>query len=459
MIQDLILSHLALDHKYARKVLPYIKEEYFPDYESQFIIKAVNAHMEAYNESPSKDVLKVEFDQKGVFKNPEGYEAAIKLVDNLTITETTDRDWLVTKTEEFCRESAIHNALMDSIQIHAGEHKNKNLDKGAIPQLLEDALSVSFDTDVGHEYGTDYLERYRLYTMEHDRIPFDLHYLNTVTRGGLFKKTLNVFMAGPGVGKSMLMCHCAAAHLSRGYNVLYITLEMAEDKIAERIDANLLDVEIDQLSKLSASKYEDKVKKVINRTEGRLVIKEYPTSSAGVQHFRTLMTELRRKRKFVPDIIYIDYINIATSSRLKLGSGVNSYGYIKAIAEEFRGFAAEYNVPVVTATQINREGIKTSDMGMEHTSESFGLPATADIMLGLSATGEVDSLDQILVTQVKNRYADVNYYKRFVLGVDRSKMRFFDLEETAQYDIVKIDDTEDRQVSDKFDQKKLEGFF
>jgi archaellum biogenesis ATPase FlaH len=347
--------------------------------------------------------------------------------------EKQDEQWLIDSTEKWCQEKAIYNAIMDSIQILDGTD-GKN-DKGAIPELLSDALSVSFDPNIGHDYMDDSDSRYDFYHRVEERVPFDLEYMNKITKGGIPKKSLNIILAGTGVGKSLAMCHMASANLLDGKNVLYITMEMAEEKIAERIDANLLNVTLDDLSALSKDMYDKKIERVRGKTSGKLIVKEYPTASAGSGHFRHLLNELKLKKHFVPDIIYIDYLNICTSSRIKGGAQVNSYTLVKAIAEELRGLAVEFNVPVVSATQTTRSGYSNSDVGLEDTSESFGLPATADFMVALISSEELEDLGQIMVKQLKNRYGDPNTYKRFVVGVDRAKMRLFDVEQTAQEDI------------------------
>ena len=364
---------------------------------------------------------------------------------------TTNEDWLSDKTERFCQEKAIYNAVLESIHILDGKHKT--LEKGAIPKLLSDALAVSFNNSVGHDYIDNADERYEFYHRKEERIPFDLDFFNKITKGGLPNKTLNIALAGTGVGKSLFMCHVASSCLVLGKNVLYVTLEMSEEKIAERIDANLLNVKVDELASLSKEAYDKKVAKVKSKTHGKLIIKEYPTASASTTHFRTLLNELHLKRNFRPDIIFIDYLNICTSSRIKPGNSINSYTYVKSIAEELRGLAVEFDVPIVSATQTTRSGFSSSDPGLEDTSESFGLPATADLMFALVSSEELEELNQIMVKQLKNRYADPSSHKRFVLGIDRSKMRLYDVEQSGQEDLV---DT--GQFVESNPKKKFEGF-
>ena len=363
--------------------------------------------------------------------------------------------WLIEHSEKFCQDQALFIAISKSIKLINGDEK-VDISKGSIPELLSDALSVSFDTNVGHDLVNDWEKRYDLYHTKENKVPFNLEYFNKITKGGLSNKTLNICLAGTGVGKSMFMCHCAAGNLMDGLNVLYITLEMAEERIAERIDANLLNVAIDELSVLPKDVYEKKIARIKEKTVGRLIIKEYPTASAGSSNFRYLLNELKIKKNFKPDIIYIDYLNICSSSRLKVGSNVNSYMYVKAIAEEIRGLAVEFDVPIVSATQTNRTGYTNSDVGLEDTSESFGLPATADFMFAIISNDQLAGLNQILVKQLKNRYSDPNNYKKFVVGVDRSKMKLYNVEQSAQQDI--IDDSPRTSVKSKFDKSAFEDF-
>jgi replicative DNA helicase len=433
MIEKQILSRLIHDEDFLRKTLPFLKPDYFNNRIDKAVYGLIDDFVKRYNKLPSKTALVVESDSTSGY-NQDEYEEIVTRIGELQEDSTTDQQWLLDQTEKFCQDRAIYNAIMSSIQILDGRDAKNS--KGNIPQILSEALAVSFDTNIGHDFLEDFAERYDFYHKKEHRIPFDLEYFNRITKGGLPNKTLNVALAGTGVGKSLFMCHCAAANLSAGHNVLYITLEMSEEKIAERIDANLLNVQVDELTVLPKEAYEKKVNRVKEKTTGKLIIKEYPTASAGANHFRHLLNELRLKRSFTPDIIYIDYLNICVSSRLKHGSNVNSYTYIKSIAEELRGLAVEFIVPIVTATQTTRSGYSNSDVGLEDTSESFGLPATADLMFALISTEELQDLGQIMVKQLKNRYNDPSTHRKFVIGVDRPKMKLYDVEQHAQDDIV-----------------------
>lgn len=428
--EQTILKNLIHNEDFSRKVLPFVKPEYFSDRTERLIYEETKDFILKYNALPTYESLVISVkDKKGLqeeeFKRITEYLGEIRVYD-----EPPKIEWLLDVTEKFCQEKAIYNAVLDSIHILDG--KSHSMDKGAIPQLLADALAVGFDTNVGHDYLQDSDSRYEFYHRREERIPFDLDYFNKITKGGLPAKTLNIALAGTGVGKSLFMCHVAASSLVQGKNVLYITLEMAEEKIAERIDANLLNVRLDDLMDLPKDLYDKKVGRLREMTTGKLIVKEYPTASASVIHFRNLLNELHLKRNFRPDIIFIDYLNICSSSRLKHGGSVNSYSYVKAIAEEIRGLAVEFNVPIVSATQTTRGGYTSSDPGLEDTSESFGLPATADFMFALVSSEELEELGQIMVKQLKNRYNDPSHYKRFVLGVDRSKMKLYDVEQSAQ---------------------------
>ena len=434
-LEQTILKNLIYNENYMRKVLPFLKEEYFSSKTEKNLYKEIFTFVEKYNNTPNVEALSLSMqDMKGVteeeFTQINEYLETIEKNKN----EESKLDWLIDKTEKFCQEKAIYNAVLNSIHILDG--KDKVHDKGAIPKILSDALSISFDSSVGHDYLEDWDSRYDFYHRVEEKISFDLEYFNKITKGGLPSKTLNIALAGTGVGKSLFMCHVASACLVQGKNVLYITMEMSEEKIAERIDANLLNVSLDSLQDLSKDMYDKKVKRVKDMTVGKLIIKEYPTASASSSHFRTLLNELNLKRNFIPDIIFIDYLNICCSSRIKPGSNVNSYTYVKAIAEELRGLAVEYNVPVVSATQTTRSGFTSSDPGLEDTSESFGLPATADLMFALISSEELENMNQIMVKQLKNRYSDPTSHKRFVLGIDRAKMRLYDVEQSAQDGIV-----------------------
>ena len=432
MIEKTILSHLIFNEPYSRKVLPFIKEEYFHNLSDKTVYNLIKDYVEKYNALPTKEVLYLELDNKdgiseGVFKD------AKSIIDDMS-KEDTKIEWLVDSTEKFCQDKAIYNAIMASIKIL--DDKKETQGKGMIPNLLSEALGISFDVSIGHDYIENADERFEFYHEKKERIPFDLDYMNKITKGGLVKKSLNIALAGTGVGKSLFMCHCATNNLAQGKNVLYITMEMAEEKIAERIDANLLNVTVDELSILPKDVYDKKINRIKEKTTGKLIIKEYPTASAGSAHFRHLINELRIKRNFIPDIIYIDYLNICSSSRIRTGSNVNSYTYIKAIAEELRGLAVEFNVPIVSATQTTRSGYGNSDVELTDTSESFGLPATADFMFALISSEKLEELNQIMIKQLKNRYNDPTIHKKFVVGVDRAKMRLYDVEQSAQDDIA-----------------------
>ena len=443
MIEKTILSHLVFNEAFARKTLPFLKDEYFHNQTDKTVYKLINDYVIKYNNTPTKEVLHIEL------KNREGmsdstFKDSRALIDDLAV-ENTEIQWLLDSTEKFCQEKAIYNAIMASIKIL--DDKSGSSSTGAIPALLSDALGVSFDISIGHDYFLNADDRFDFYHRKEEHIPFDIDFLNKITKGGLVRKTLNIALAGTGVGKSLFMCHCASFNLTQGSNVLYITMEMAEEKIAERIDANLLNVTMDDLASIPKDVYDKKINRVKDKTIGKLVIKEYPTASAGSGHFRHLINELRIKRNFIPDIIYIDYLNICSSSRIKSGSNVNSYTLIKAIAEELRGLAVEFNVPVFSATQTTRGGYGNSDVELTDTSESFGLPATADLMFALISTEELEQLNQIMIKQLKNRYNDPTLYKRFVVGIDRAKMRLYDAEQSAQDGMM--DDSSDKPVFNK----------
>jgi replicative DNA helicase len=428
-LEQTILRNLLTDEDYMRKVLPFIKPDYFVGI-YRILFNEAGKFVSKYNKLPTAESFKIELDQSEKLSE-EQYSMAVDIVPQLFNKNDVDEKWLLDTTEKWCQDRAIYNAIMESISIIDGKHEQ--LTKGALPDLLSKALGVGFDLKVGHDYTENVEERYDFYHTEEDRLPFDLEYFNTITKGGVPRKTLNIALAGTGVGKSLFMCHVAASSLVQGHNVLYITMEMAEERIAERIDANLLNVPIDQLDKLSKDMFTTKVNDIARKTTGKLIIKEYPTGSAHSGHFRALLNELKLKRQFEPDLIFIDYLNICSSSRMKaMGGSINSYTYIKAIAEELRGLAVEFNVPVFSATQTTRSGFSNSDVGLEDTSESFGLPATADLMFALISTEELDKQGQFMVKQLKNRYNDPTAHKRFVVGVDRSKMRLYDVEETEQ---------------------------
>ena len=433
-IETNILSQLIHSEQYARKVLPFLKEEYFQTITDRLLVTKIKEYMEKYNVPPSKDALYIELENTDSLSEAD-YSNTVSQVEQLKQDDDVNEQWLIDKTEEFCQEKAVYNAIMESIHIIDGKNKNKT--KQAIPQVLSEALAVSFDNHIGHDFIEDYQQRFDFYHHKEERVPFDLDYMNRITKGGLPRKSLNIILAGTGVGKSLAMCHFAASNMMEGKNVLYITMEMAEEKIAERIDANLLNVKVDELINLPKDMYDKKINDLRQRTPGRLIIKEYPTASAHSGHFRHLINELKIKRNFNPDIIYIDYLNICSSSRTKaIGGTINSYTFVKAIAEELRGLAVEKNVPIVSATQTTRSGFSNSDLGLEDTSESFGLPATADFMFAIINSDEMEQLGQLMVKQLKNRYNDPTLFKRFVIGVDRAKMRLYDVEQTAQDDIV-----------------------
>jgi archaellum biogenesis ATPase FlaH len=435
-LEDTILKNLIYFEEYTRKAIPYIKSDYFSDNIDKILFDNIKNFLSKYNSLPSKESLLIELGEDSKLTE-EQFQSVSKKISQYYFEkdDKPELEWVVDTTEKFCQDRAIYNAVLESIQILDGENKN-NKDKGTIPTLLSEALSVCFDPYVGHDYIEDAEERYKSYHEVEERIPFDLDFFNKITKGGLPRKTLNIALAGTGVGKSLFMCHHAAACLSNGMNVLYITLEMAEERIAQRIDANLMNITMDELEQIPKDAFDKKMSRIRNMVKGKLIVKEYPTASANVNHFRNLMNELKLKRRFSPDIIFVDYINIATSSRLKFGNSVNSYNYIKSIAEELRGLAVECDVPIISATQTTRSGYTNSDIGLEDTSESFGLPATADFMFALISTEELEDLNQMLVKQLKNRYNDLSMHKRFVIGVDRAKMKLYDLEDSAQVDLI-----------------------
>lgn len=428
MIENTILASLLHNEEYMRRVAPFLSESYFFDLTEKTVYNAIMSYIEDYNGVPTKEALRINLEEKTTLTE-DSFSSAVDMINELSYDDHTDLDWLVDKTEKFCQDKAIYNAVRESILVLDNQHKT--LDKGAIPQLLSDALGVSFDQNVGHDFLELYEDRYRFYHTKEDKIPFDIDLLNKITKGGLSRKSLSVILAGTGVGKTLFMTHCASANLLSGLNVLYITMEMAEERIAERIDANLLDVTMDTLREMPKDVYLKKVQRVKEKTTGKLIVKEYPTASAGSGHFRHLLNELKLKKNFTPDVIYIDYLNICTSSRVKNASA-NSYTIVKAIAEELRGLAVEYNVPVMSATQTTRSGYSNSDIGLEDTSESFGLPATADFMFGVVSTEQLEESNLVMIKQLKNRWGDPNFKKRFVVGIDRSKMKLFDADDDAQ---------------------------
>ena len=443
-IERTTLSNLIHNEDYCRKVIPFIKPIYFANRDERIVFEEIEKFLEKYNALPTKETLTIGVDSRKDLTDEE-YKKIVELIGSLEKTEV-DLQWLHDETEKFCKDKAIYNAVLDGIKIIDGKDKQRTPE--AIPTILSDALAVSFDLTVGHDYVDDGLNRYEFYHKKEDKIKFDLDYFNKITKGGLPQKTLNIALAGTGVGKSLFMCHVASSVLMQGKNVLYITLEMAEERIAERIDANLMNITIDDLHTLPKKMFENYLNKIQKKTNGKLIIKEYPTASAHVGNFRSLIKELALKRSFRPDIIFVDYLNICASSRFRGNANVGSYFYIKAIAEELRGLAVETNVPIVSATQTTRSGFVSSDIGLEDTSESFGLPATADLMFALISTEELEDLNQICVKQLKNRYNDPTMNKRFILGVDRAKMRLYDVEQVAQKDLVDSGQEEDEVVFD-----------
>lgn len=441
-IETAVLKNLVHNEEYCRKVIPFLDREYFSDKIDRAIYDEFVKFFDKYNKPATQEILKIEIGNSRDLYDKEFNDAVSFIETDMSSSEAaTNVDWLIDETEAWCKKRAVYLAIMDSIKIIDGRDKARRED--AIPSLLQDALSVSFDKSVGHDLLDDFEARYDFYHRVEEKLAFDLEMLNTITKGGLSRKTLNIILAGTGVGKSLAMCHFAGAYLMQGLNVLYVTMEMAEERIAERIDANLLNLTMDELSTVDRKIYETRVGKIQKKTQGKLIVKEYPTSTAHAGHIRALIEELKMKRGFTPDVIFVDYLNICSSQRLKGGAGVNSYTYVKAIAEELRGLAVEYNVPLVSATQTTRSGYGSSDVGLEDTSESFGLPATADLMLALISTEELQELDQIMVKQLKNRYSDPNHYKRFVIGVDKSKMKLYNVEASAQEGLSDAGQTKD----------------
>ena len=432
-IERTALGQLLSNEDYARKVMPHMKMDYFSDKTERTVFEEIQKFVQRYNALPTKDTLEIEIDTRRDL-NEDDIKRVLTVVKELSVDDDINADWLVETTEKFCKDRAVYNAIVEGIQIIDG--KDKRRDAAAIPSILTDALAVGFDNRVGHDYLLDSESRFEYYHTVEEKIPFDLEFFNKITKGGLPPKTLNIALAGTGVGKSLFMCHVAANCLSQGKNVLYITLEMAEERIAERIDANLMNISMEDLHDLPKQMFDDKIAKIIKSTSGTLIVKEYPTAAAHSAHFRGLLKELAIKKTFKPDIIFIDYLNICASSRFKGATNVNSYMYIKAIAEELRGLAVESNLPIMSATQTTRSGFVSTDIGLEDTSESFGLPATADLMFALISNEELDELNQIAIKQLKNRYNDPTINKRFVLGIDRAKMRLFDVKLSEQTDLV-----------------------
>jgi len=453
-IETTILRNLIFNEDYSRKVIPFIKPEYFEQRSEKIIFEEITQFIVKYNSSITIEALNIETENRTDLTEEE--VKSIRDINNSLTDSVVENQWLIDSTEKWCRDRAIYLALMESIALADGQDEKKGRD--AIPSILSDALAVSFDNHVGHDYLNDYEERYDSYHRKEDLIPFDLEFFNKITKGGIPNKTLNIALAGTGVGKSLFMCHVASGVLLQGKNVLYITLEMSEEKIAERIDANLLNVPIQDITDLPRKIFENKVTSLSQKTQGTLIIKEYPTASAHSGHFKALINELALKKSFKPDIIFIDYLNICASSRYRGNANVNSYSYIKAIAEELRGLAVESNLPIVSATQTTRSGFASSDVDLTDTSESFGLPATADLMFALISTEELEGLNQIMVKQLKNRYNDPTIFKRFVVGIDRAKMRLYDCEQSAQEDILDSGQEEEYNNEEKKPKKSFEGF-
>jgi len=449
-----VLSHLLNNEEYCRRVIPYLQKEYFEG-THKVVFDLIVGFVASHNKLPTGRVLDIELQKVSA---PEDIlNQSSMLINEISNKTDLDTDYLINETEKWCKDRAVYLAIMDSIGIIDGKDPEKS--EGAIPEILSTALGVSFDQAIGHDYIDDSSARFDFYNKTEERIPWDLEYFNKITKGGIPNKTLNVCLAGTGVGKSLFMCHNAASVLQQGKNVLYITMEMAEERIAERIDANLMDLPIQQLESLPKDVFSEKIQKIAKGTIGKLLIKEYPTGAAHSGHFRALLNELKLKKKFAPDIIYIDYLNICSSSRMKaMGGSINSYTYIKAIAEELRGLAIEFNLPIMTATQTTRSGFSNTDVGLEDTSESFGLPATADLMFALIATEELDELNQVMVKQLKNRYNDPTKFKRFVVGIDRARMKLYDVEESAQSDIMSDMSIPDKPIATWGDRENKDTF-
>ena len=453
-VEFLILRNLLYNEEYARKVLPFLKNEYFEDLSQKIVFEEISKFINQYNKLTTKEILYIEIENRRDITDS-SFKEVVDIVKQFE-DSPSEYEWLVNTTEKWCRDRAIYLALMESISIADGNDEKRNRD--SIPSILSDALAVSFDNHVGHDYLNDYEKRYELYHRKEEKIEFDLEYFNKITKGGIPNKTLNIALAGTGVGKSLFMCHVASSVLLQGKNVLYITMEMAEERIAERIDANLLNVPIQEITNLPKMIFENKVTNLSQKTQGSLIIKEYPTASAHSGHFKALLNELALKKSFRPDIIFIDYLNICASSRYRGNLSVNSYSYIKAIAEELRGLAVEANVPIVSATQTTRSGYGSSDVELTDTSESFGLPATADLMFALISTDDLEGLGQIMVKQLKNRYNDPTIHKRFVVGIDRAKMRLYDCEQSAQEDILDSGKEEEYTYEEQKPKKSFDGF-
>ena len=444
-IEQKILANMIHNEEYARRVAPFMHASYFQERLEKVVVEEISSFFFKYNKLPTQDIIKIELGNRKDITDKE-LEETRRIVDTLK-QDRSDMDWLIANSEKFCKDRAVYNAILSSIKIIDGKDQKHNQE--SIPKILQDALAVSFDQHVGHDYIANADQRFDFYHRVEEKLPFDLEMMNKITAGGLSKKTLNVVLAGTGAGKSLFMCHVAASTLMQSKNVLYITMEMAEERIAERIDANLMNLSMDELKVIDRTAFDTRVSRIQGKTQGKLIIKEYPTAAAHSGHFRALLEELKTKREFVPDLLIVDYLNICASARLKMGATVNSYTYIKSIAEELRGLAGEYNLPLLTATQTTRSGYDNSDVGLTDTSESFGLPATADIMIALIRSEELDELNQVMIKQLKNRYADPSNFKRFVVGIDRSKMKLYDLEDSAQKGLA--DSGQDQDDGPAFD--------
>jgi replicative DNA helicase len=453
-IEFLILRNLLHNEEYIRKVIPFIKSEYFEDTNQKIVFEEILSFVQEYNQPATKEVLCIEIEKRNDI-NEQEFKKIVQVISCLEDV-ATELNWLVDTTEKWCRDRAIYLALMESIHITDGKDAKKNRD--SIPTILSEALAVSFDTHIGHDYLLDYEQRYEYYHKKENRIEFDLDFFNKITNGGVPNKTLNIFLAGTNVGKTLAMCHMASSFLLQSKNVLYITMEMAEEEIAKRMDANMFNVPINQLEDLPKSMFTSKASKLVEKTKGSLIIKEYPTAAAHAGHFKALLNELSLKKSFRPDVIFIDYINICASSRFRAGSNMNSYSIIKSIAEELRGLAVEHNVPIFSATQTTRSGFSSSDVEITDTSESWGLPATADFLVALISTEELEGLNQIMIKQLKNRYGDKSILKRFVVGIDRAKMRLYDVEQSAQNDILDSGKEEEYNDDERKPKKSFEGF-
>ena len=453
-VEFLILRNLLHNEEYIRKVIPFIKSEYFEDTNQKIVFEEILSFVQEYNQPATKEVLCIEIEKRNDI-NEQEFKKIVQVISCLEDV-ATELNWLVDTTEKWCRDRAIYLALMESIHITDGKDTKKNRD--SIPTILSEALAVSFDTHIGHDYLLEYEQRYEYYHKKENRIEFDLDFFNKITNGGVPNKTLNIFLAGTNVGKTLAMCHMASSFLLQSKNVLYITMEMAEEEIAKRMDANMFNVPINQLEDLPKSMFNSKASKLLEKTKGSLIIKEYPTAAAHAGHFKALLNELSLKKSFRPDVIFIDYINICASSRFRAGSNMNSYSIIKSIAEELRGLAVEHNVPIFSATQTTRSGFSSSDVEITDTSESFGLPATADFLVALISTEELEGLNQIMIKQLKNRYGDKSILKRFVVGIDRAKMRLYDVEQSAQNDILDSGKEEEYNDDERKPKKSFEGF-